>query len=148
MKAVELTFHPLDTKYLDEVLAIEKNSFPVPWTRGMFEREISLIISRFYVALIDEHVVGYGGYWCVSDEAHIVNLAVHPDFRSKGIGRGILQFIVENISGKKITRSILLEVRKGNIAAQKLYESAGFIVTGVRPRYYGTEDAVLMEKKI
>lgn len=129
------------------MMEIEKVSFPSPWSVEMFEREIALMVSHFFVVLADSAVIGYGGYWCIHDEAHIVNLAVHPSMRSRQVGRRILDYLIEDMLKYKVDR-ILLEVRKSNIAAQGLYTAAGFLRTGSRPRYYGSEDAILMEKKI
>ena len=137
----------LQKEHLRGVMEIEKLSFPSPWSVEMFEREIALMISHFFVVLGDAEVVGYGGYWCIHDEAHIVNLAVHPSLRSRRIGRRILDHLIEDMLKYKVER-ILLEVRKSNTAAQGLYTAAGFVRTGYRPRYYGSEDAILMEKKI
>ena len=142
-----LAFLPLEEKHLDRVLEIENSSFPNPWSRGMFEREISLPISQFFVAQLEDALVGYGGYWRIDNEAHVVNLAVHPGYRSRGIGRQILDYLTQKIVSQKMTK-ILLEVRAGNRCARKLYESAGFSAVGVRPRYYLTEDAVLMEREL
>lgn len=144
---VTLDFLPLKTEYLEEVLEIEKLSFPQPWTRGMFEREISVPISHFFIAKISGKIIVYGGYWQVEDEAHIINIAVHPDFRNKGFGREILGFLIETIIKQGLNR-VLLEVRESNLAARKLYEANGFKIVGFRSRYYNDEDAVLMIKTI
>jgi ribosomal-protein-alanine N-acetyltransferase len=140
-------FFPLKIEHLNEVLEIEGKSFPQPWTRGMFEREISLPISHFFVAQVDGHIAGYGGYWQIESEAHLINLAVHPAHRSRGIGRQILNYLVNSMSRQNICR-ILLEVRRSNGPAQQLYASLGFSVTGQRRNYYTTEDAILMEKTV
>jgi len=130
------------------VLEIERLSFPEPWSQEMLEREITLMISHFYVAVLENRVVGYGGYWHINDEAHIVNLAVHPDFRSRGYGRALLEFLIRLMESQGVCKAFL-EVRKSNLRAQKLYESLGFRVTGMRPNYYNNkEDAILMEKSL
>lgn len=128
-------------------MEIEQVSFPQPWTRSMFEREISLPISHFYVGKIDGKVVSYGGYWQVEDEAHLINLAVHPEFRGKGFGRQILCYLTDQIAGRGVVK-ILLEVRKSNHDARRLYAAAGFATVGLRPKYYQNEDAILMEKTL
>jgi [ribosomal protein S18]-alanine N-acetyltransferase len=145
---VNLEFIPFKVEHLDDVLAIEQISFPQPWTRGMFERELSLPISHFIVASAGGTVIGYGGYWCIEDEAHLINLAVHPQSRSQGIGRRLLEHLLSMMSSHPGMRTILLEVRKSNRPAQHLYESCGFRVVGCRPHYYCTEDALLMQKDL
>jgi [ribosomal protein S18]-alanine N-acetyltransferase len=138
-------FLRLDIKHLDRVLEIEKLSFKKPWSRWNFEREINLNLSTFVVAVIDNNIIGYGGFWKILDEGHIVNLAVHPDFRLKGYGRLILDYLMQKITETGIKRT-LLEVRQSNYYAIKLYSSFGFKITGIRPKYYDQEDAFVMEK--
>jgi ribosomal-protein-alanine N-acetyltransferase len=143
----ELVFLRLKEEHLDRVLEIENASFPKPWTREMFEREIALVISNFYIVKIDADVVAYGGYWLINDEAHMVNIAVAPQARRNGIGKNLLDFLIGKMERQNAKR-ILLEVRAGNNDAIKLYENTGFINSGLRPKYYGQEDALLMEKII
>jgi ribosomal-protein-alanine N-acetyltransferase len=143
----QITCFPLREDHLPDVLAIEQASFPEPWSEGMFLREIRLPISCFYIARFQDRIAGYGGYWQVEDEAHIVSLAVHPDCRSRGIGRQILHFLMDGMRDRGIIR-ILLEVRAGNQPAQRLYGSEGFTAIGRREKYYGNEDAIVMEKKL
>jgi ribosomal-protein-alanine N-acetyltransferase len=144
---IDIQIYKLDFEHLDEVMAIEGLSFPQPWTRGMFEREIGLPISRFFVSKQGNRVVGYAGYWLVSDAADIVNLAVHPDFRNMGIGRALLDHLQRKMKNQGVKRA-KLEVRASNTAAQNLYAALGFKANGVRKNYYADEDAVLMEKEI
>lgn len=144
---MKVNFLPLKAEYLESVLEIEKLSFPNPWNRKMFEQELELKISHFFVAKQNSIIVGYGGFWKIEYEAHLMNLAVHPDFRNKGYGRRILHYICTQIDCTNITK-ILLEVRKSNEAAIKLYESEGFSISGIRPKYYGSEDAILMEREL
>ncbi len=145
---MELKYLRLKDEHLDKIIEIENLSFPQPWTRGMFEREISLPISNFFVALSGDLVIGYGGFWRVEDEAHLINLAIHPKYRSKGCGRKLLEYLTASMVSQGL-KKILLEVRKNNQPAIDLYGSFGFKITGVREKYYNnTEDAVLMEKNL
>lgn len=140
-----LEFLPLRTSHIYDVLNIEELSFPKPWTRKMFEREICMPISQFFVARHQYRIIGYVGYWEVDNEAHIVNLAVHPKFRRRGFGKSIMEFLLKNASKKGLSK-VLLEVRQTNTAAQRLYESKGFSIVGFRPKYYKNEAAFLMER--
>ena len=132
---------------LDEILQLENLCFPEdPWSRMSFETEIENPLSVFFVARDEESqlIMGYGGIWLMHDVADITNIAVHPDYRREGIGRKLLEFLVQ-IAREKGMVAITLEVRKSNEAAQKLYETAGFVCCGTRKRYYqGTEDALIM----
>jgi [ribosomal protein S18]-alanine N-acetyltransferase len=145
---VELKYLPLQAEHLNAILEIENQSFPKPWSRGMFEREISLPISNFFTVYLGEAIIGYGGFWRVLDEAHLINIAVHPKHRTKGYGRMILDFLTA-IMAKQGLKKILLEVRKNNHMALGLYDSYGFKTVGLREKYYdNAEDALLMEKQI
>ncbi len=135
---------------LGDVLGIEKLSFPSPWPRSQFEKEIKNQFSNKFVAKIahdgGKTVVAYIIFWVVADEAHILNIAVHPDFRRQGIAKSLLVFALDRIE-EMDGRGIFLEVRRSNIAAQMLYKKFGFREIGVRKGYYGDngEDAVVMQ---
>jgi ribosomal-protein-alanine N-acetyltransferase len=131
---------------LDAVTAIEKVSFPSPWARVLFSGELSAAHSFPMVAVDAEGVVV--GYICpmlVIDEGHILNVAVHPDCRGRGIGRMLVENVLADcrLQGAEF---VSLEVRPSNTVAIKLYRDLGFIVVGRRKAYYENgEDALLME---
>lgn len=130
---------------LEAVLAIEKEVFTLPWTPGMFEREIIMPISRFYVLLAGDELAGYAGFWKVMGEAHILNFAIAPAHRRKGYGRRLLAALLDAARAETMRRAVL-EVRASNAAALTLYGACGFRRLGVRPGYYpdNDEDAVIM----
>lgn len=133
---------------IDSVIDIERNSFPIPWTKGAFTAELrNNRLAKYCVAEVDGKVVGYGGMWLIMDEAHITNIAVHPKYRGRGIGNRLLGALVEEVSKANIY-GMTLEVRRSNIRAQKLYRKFGFVPCGVRPEYYldNGEDAIIMWK--
>lgn len=135
-------------KDIDAVLVIEESSFSVPWTRGSFEKEIKKnLLSKYYVAVVEEQVVAYGGMWLIIDEAHVTNIAVHPDFRGRKIGKALVTFMIKEAIALRIGK-MTLEVRKSNIVAQNLYKALGFMPCGIRPGYYhdNGEDALIMWK--
>lgn len=136
---------PFEERHLSPVVAIEKLVHSAPWSEISFRNELANDIGRFLVAESGEEVVGYGGVWYVVDEAHIVNVAVHPAWRRQGIGRKLVIDLLEGARGAGMACSTL-EVRAGNEAAQRLYENLGFHATAVRKRYYpdNREDAVIM----
>ena len=134
---------------LTDILEIEKRSFISPWTRGMFEETIESPISTSSVIEKNSEILGYIMLYSVEDEAHIMNLAVHPDYRGRGyasklITRTVLHAVMRNIS------EFFLEVREGNINAQRLYTKFGFKVIGRRKKYYTetNEDALVMKLSV
>lgn len=138
----------MELKDIDDVLVVEKNSFSVPWTRGSFEKEIKKnLLSKYYVAVVEEKVVAYGGMWLIIDEAHVTNIAVQPEYRGKKIGKELVSFMIQEARGLGINK-MTLEVRRSNTVAQNLYKALGFIPCGVRPGYYhdNGEDAIIMWK--
>ena len=131
---------------LDGVLAIEQVSYSTPWIREHFLQEIHLHTSFPYVALLDEMVVGYLCLMSLFEEAQILNIAVAPQQRGRGVARMLMELAV-GVACERGAEVLLLEVRESNAAAIKLYEDFGFKRYFVRKGYYeGKEDALLMEK--
>jgi len=132
---------------LDEVLEIERGSFPTPWSKGLFTKELAIPFARAFVAQ-DEYcgkIVGYLCFWLVDQETHILNLAVHPRRRRQGIGTRLLIFGVSYCRRQGV-RQITLEVRRSNVTAISLYKNFQFQAQGIRRKYYtdSGEDAILM----
>ncbi len=133
-----------------DAVEIEKEAFSDPWTIDMFYSELLNPISLFWgVKDISGRLIGYICFWHVVDEAHVLNLAVHHSFRRKGIGSKILLTSIAYCKKEGI-KTVLLEVRRSNKAAQELYEKYGFNVIVVRPRYYKNpvEDALVMAREL
>ena len=144
--AEEISIDRIREKDLDEIMEIEKVSFPSPWTRRQFSQELEAgSFSHFLVAKKESRVVGYGGFYLVTDEAHIGNLAVHPHFRRRKIGERLVLAMLERAKSNG-AKKVTLEVRAGNIAAQNLYQKLGFAKAATRPGYYRDtkEDAIIM----
>lgn len=132
---------------LDEVLGIERASFSMPWSRGAFLYEMQQNrVARCWVMREQGRVLGYLCLWEVAEELHITNIAVHPSFRRQGIGRTLLQGVLDDARHRKL-RVVVLEVRPSNTEARTLYETIGFRVIGRRRGYYYDtgEDALVME---
>ena len=143
---------PMREDHLAEVEAIERKSFPYPWSRGVFEaeaRNVSGISHPFVLTTNDGRVAGYLCTWSVSNELYVNNIAVAPELRGRGLGRALLEFAEEQARAWGC-RVMILEVRASNDAAVHLYEKFGFSVRGVRRRYYEDtdEDAVVMSKAL
>ncbi len=133
---------------LDGVLAIERKSFPTPWSRFAFQTELTRNQYALYVvARLEGRIMAYAGTWVVLDEAHITNVAVDPDYRGRGYGRALLRALLSRARSKGATRATL-EVRNGNKSAQQLYISEGFTFQGIRRGYYTdtNEDGLIMWK--
>ncbi len=130
---------------LPEILAIETASFETPWSETLFYNEIFKTISVSRVARIDGRVVGYLCANMIIDEGHILNLAVHPDYRGRGIASRLLQHMIDEMRAGNC-RSIFLEVRMSNENARKMYAKFGFTLLGTRKAYYVSpvEDAVVL----
>ena len=130
---------------LDAVLAIEQASFPKPWRREHFLCEIAAPHSFPLIVLIDETVAGYVCLMSLYEDAQVLNVAVKPNQRGKGLARLLLEHAIK-VGADEGAHFVSLEVRASNKAAITLYEKLGFSHTGTRRNYYdGTEDAVLME---
>ena len=135
---------------LDQVVAIERVAFTMPWSRGAFLYELEQNrVARCWVYRDDGEVVGYLCLWEVADEVHITNVAVRPDRRRQGIARHLLSAILSDARERRI-RMVCLEVRPTNVEARGLYESFGFRVVGRRKGYYYDtgEDALVMEAQL
>ena len=139
------TFHNLVEEDLDEIMEIEELSFTTPWSRYAFIHEMEFPSSVFKVIRIGGRLVGYGGFWHIEDKAHISNVAIHPEYRRKGLGKKLLAHLLELAVERRATKATL-EVRPSNIAAQRLYGSFGFEVIAVKQDYYTDEgeDALIM----
>lgn len=132
---------------LDAVLAIERASFPTPWSRGAFVYELKENqAARCWVGRVARELVGYLCVWEVKPELHITNLAVHPGWRRQGVARTLLGAILEDARRRGFTLAVL-EVRPTNEEALGLYARLGFRVIGRRKGYYYDtgEDALIME---
>jgi [ribosomal protein S18]-alanine N-acetyltransferase len=136
---------------VEQVHTIDVLSFSLPWSERSYRFEVGENEnSRNWVAeVVDgqghDQVVGMIVIWVILDEAHVANLAVHPDYRQQGIGRKLLARGLQDAVASGTTQSYL-EVRRSNESAQALYRQFGYEVVGVRVGYYSDnhEDALLM----
>jgi [ribosomal protein S18]-alanine N-acetyltransferase len=144
----ELIIRPMATSDLEDVMAIELVSYPAPWKREHFLQEIHSPLSFPSVAVVDGRVVGYLCLMSLFEEAQIMNIAVAPQQRGRGVGRQLIEHAIA-AAREKGAEMLVLEVRESNAAAIALYESFGFVRYFVRKGYYeGKEDAILMEKAL
>jgi ribosomal-protein-alanine N-acetyltransferase len=125
---------------------IDTLSFSLPWPERSFNFELTgNPVSRSWVVESDGRVTAMLVLWLIVDEAHIATIATHPEFRRKGIGERLMIAALLSARAEGAARAFL-EVRAGNSAALAMYKKYGFVVAGVRLRYYkdNNEDAILM----
>jgi ribosomal-protein-alanine N-acetyltransferase len=132
------------------VVDIDRMSFPVPWPERSYQFELTknpsanLLVAEIKTDHGDK-IIGYIGYWLMADEVHISTIAVHPTYRSKGIGAQLLESALMQAREKGASLATL-EVRESNQHAMALYWNYGFQSSGVRTGYYhdNGENAVIM----
>lgn len=142
----DFSLEPMCFEHLDQVCEIEGLCFSDAWSRALFEEELKNPVSYSIVILNGENeVVAYGVLWKVFDEGHIMNVAVHPEYRRLGLGDNIIYDMIKYSINNNIAY-MTLEVRKSNEAARNLYYKFGFKDSGVRKGYYQDtkEDAIIM----
>ena len=142
-----VTLRKLELHDLDAIERIERDSYPTPWSRSMFAGELAKP-SSLSLGAFDEESGALVGYLVISryvDAWHVMNLAVTPPWRRRGIARTLLDRLFEVTSNDE-RRGYTLEVRVSNEGAIKLYETMGFVARGVRRGYYtdNREDALIM----
>lgn len=137
----------LSLSHLDDIMEIEEKCYGLHhWSRNSFVGELDNSCARYLVAVNENgKVVGYMGIWKIFDEAHITNLAVHPDYQGKGLAHFLILSSLDVCYEEKI-KFMTLEVRKTNERAKKVYDSFGFKSLGIRKKYYqdNGEDAIIM----
>lgn len=138
----------MTTTDLDEVLAIEQASFMTPWKREHFESELSGKHSFPFVAVCEGRVAGYVCLMSLFEEAQILDIAVSPEQRGRGIARLLMERACA-VAREHNAEVLSLEVRASSAPAISLYQGSGFKQVGIRTNYYDNcEDAILMEKNL
>jgi [ribosomal protein S18]-alanine N-acetyltransferase len=131
--------------YSEQILEIEKDSFVSPWSIEAFKAETQKPMSHLWVVILNGAVAGYICFWVLEGEIQLLNLAVHPEKRGKGLGQFLLTRMIEKGISEGVN-NIWLEVRPSNLSARNLYKRLGFHDVGIRPNYYSEtkEDAIQM----
>lgn len=132
---------------IDQVVQIEKDTFSMPWTRNDFLDGIKNPNQYYVVAIENDEVLGYCGFWNVVGEGQITNVAVKQSARNQNIGFQLLTFLIEWGTNENVT-SFTLEVRESNKPAIHLYKKLGFKEEGIRKNFYDKpqENAIIMWK--
>ena len=137
----EPLLRPMKTSDLASVMEIDSLCIPRPWSEVIWREELESPFGLYLVLEEGPDIFGQIGVRHVADELHITTLAVHPERRRRGHARTL---IGAALAAFPEARRVHLEVRPSNTAARALYEALGFATTGLRRRYYGDEDALLM----
>ena len=134
--------------HVQQVAELEKLCFSSPWSEKAISGELNNPLALWVVAVEADCVLGYIGSQAVMDEADVMNLAVIPQARCKGVGRALVETLVKELAAIGVT-SLTLEVRASNETALRLYDRLGFVQVGRRPGYYFAprEDALILRKE-
>ena len=137
----------MNASHVPQVAQLEQLCFADPWSEKSIASELTSKWSYWLVAVEDDRVVGYIGSQSSIDESDVMSVAVHPDYRRKGIAENLINHLVEELKNRG-SHALLLEVRASNAPAIALYEKLGFLQVGCRKNYYHNprEDALILRK--
>lgn len=137
----------MQARHIEEIAEIEKLSFSKPWSFEALAEELSNPLAVFLVAVFEGKTVGYAGMHHIIDEGYITNIAVHPDYRRRGIATALINEL-DAYARKGGLALLTLEVRCSNTVAIDIYRRAGFDEAGRRKGFYDEpkEDALIMTK--
>lgn len=145
-----LVFRPMLEEDLQSIMQIEQAAYQFPWTEAVFQ-DCLRVGYCCWILEIDDVVVAHGVMSVAAGESHILNLCVHPDSQNIGLGKEMLNHLLQ-IARHHQVDMVFLEVRPSNEAAKRLYMGAGFDDVGTRSNYYpaesGKEDAVIMARNL
>ncbi len=135
----------MERRHIPQIAALEKALFNDPWLEPALEPELENELALWLVALEGDAVAGYVGSQTVLGEADMMNLAVRPDYRRRGIAKRLVEELIARLPASSLT----LEVRQSNAAAIALYEALGFRQVGLRKNYYRSprEHALILKKE-
>ncbi|MCS6944259.1 MAG: ribosomal protein S18-alanine N-acetyltransferase [Sutterellaceae bacterium] len=147
LRPQEERFEPMRAQDLDEVIAVERDIYPFPWTRGNFQDALAAGYSAWLLRAPHGSLIAYAVVMVALDEAHLLNLSVARLYQRRGYGWRMLDWMAR-CARDEGARTMLLEVRPSNAPALGLYARYGFQRIGVRRGYYpahgGREDAIVM----
>ncbi len=150
IKQATIIFRPMSELDLEQVIAIEEAVYEFPWSIGIFQDCLSAGYCCWLMEQ-DECVSGYGVMSVLADEAHILNLFIKSNFQNNGLGKEMLDYLID-LAKVHHADVMFLEVRPSNRQALKIYEKSGFDEVGSRKDYYpakfGREDALILAKQL
>ncbi len=139
---------------LDPLLRLERRCFDSPWAPQAFEQELSHPHAELWLAYAEEggenvEPIGYVDFWVVAGEISLLNLAVDPGARRRGLGQKLLA-LMEDVGRESSGEVVFLEVRRSNLPGLELYRKFGFVQVGIRKGYYSDngEDALVLSKRL
>ena len=137
----------MQAQHVPQITQLEAICFSDPWSENSIAQELTNPLSFWLVAVEDDKVAGYIGSQTVMGETDMMNVAVHPDFRRRGVAEALILRLVEVLKTRQ-SHCLTLEVRASNTPAIRLYEKLGFSQVGKRPGYYRKpkEDALILRK--
>ena len=143
-----MTITEMNATHVAQVAELEKICFADPWSEKSVASELDNKWALWLVVVEDDVVTGYIGSQTSIDETDVMNVAVHPDCRRRGIAESLIIRLVEELK-KRGSHALMLEVRASNAPAIALYEKLGFFEIGRRKNYYRNprEDALIMRKE-
>jgi ribosomal-protein-alanine N-acetyltransferase len=139
----------IDESRIDEVCALEQRCYRSPWSAELIRAEFAKDISYRLALLLDERIAAYSFSYLIPEDLHLLNLAVAPEYRLRGLGKCLLANLMYRVALYGV-RNVILEVRVSNLVARQLYQRLGFKQVGLRKCYYrdNGEDALVLERRI
>ena len=143
-----MNFERMNARHVATVAELERLCFSLPWDEDSVASELTNPLSLWLVAEENGVLAGYVGSQSVLGEADMMNLAVKPEFRRRGVGEELVRQLISELKAGGVS-SLTLEVRASNYPAISLYDKLGFIQVGRRPGYYRSprEDALILQKE-
>lgn len=148
MKQNNMRIVPMEASHVPQIAALEQLCFTDPWPEAAIEPELENPLSLWLVAMDGAELAGYVGSQSVLGEADVMNVAVAPSHRRRGIAQALLNRLQQELAVRQVC-SLTLEVRASNASAVALYEKLGYLQVGRRPNYYHKpkEDALILRKE-
>ena len=143
-----ITYEIMNGSHVAQIAVLEKVCFSAPWSEQSIAEELHNPLSLWIVAMEGDILAGYVGSQSVMGKSDMMNVAVYPVFRRRGVAEGLIQRLITELAARG-NHSLTLEVRAGNAPAIALYEKLGFTQVGRRPNYYRSpkEDALILKKE-
>ena len=139
----------MNESHVRQIAELERLCFHDPWSENSIASELGNRLSVWLVALDEDKVVGYVGSQTVIDETDMMNIAVHPDYRNRGVATALIVELIQQLKMRG-SKGLMLEVRESNSAAISLYDKHGFLQVGCRRNYYRNprENALILRKEL
>jgi ribosomal-protein-alanine N-acetyltransferase len=148
----KVCFSKMNVTDIEDVIALEQNAYPFPWTRGNFLDSLDSGYEAWVLRDEDGRLLGYFLMMQALEEVHLLNITVRPDVQGRGLGRKLLDKLI-GLAREAGMHAVLLEVRPSNSHALMVYHHLGFVQIGQRKNYYpaagsSREDAIVMRKML